>query len=59
MIRQPLPLIAFAAALALGGGGAVVAAQQHPSHQGMEHPHGVEHHRWHDALRSAIADVLM
>ena len=69
MIRQTLPLAMFAAALAIGGAGAVVAAAQHQGHeagrhktqgaspahhQGMEHPRGMEHQAWHDALQAAI-----
>jgi predicted methyltransferase len=68
MIRQTLPIAVFAAALAMGGG-AVVAAAQHQGHgsgqpqaqgsaqehhQGMEHPQGMQHQPWHDALQAAI-----
>jgi predicted methyltransferase len=68
MIRQSLSIAVFATALAVGAGGAVIAAahQQgghtgahsaHGSqahHQGMEHPQGMEHQSWHDALQTAI-----
>ena len=67
MIRQSLPIALFTAALALGGGGAVLASQhqghgagQHQGHgassqhQGMQHPQGMEHQPWHDALQAAV-----
>jgi predicted methyltransferase len=68
MIRQSLSIAVFAAALAIGGGAVLAAAQHqghggaepqerastHAHHQGMEHPQGMEHQPWHDALHAAI-----
>ncbi|WP_206185285.1 class I SAM-dependent methyltransferase [Sphingosinicella sp. CPCC 101087] len=66
MIRQSLPLAIFTAALAIGAGGAVAAAQhqghaQQPAqaagqahHQGMAHGEGMQHQPWHDALQAAV-----
>ena len=49
MLRQTLPLVAFAAALTFGGGAVLAQHQGHGAGQSAAHP------AWHQALQQAIA----